>query len=754
MRVIRHVLKGRDLSDISLALKQLGGVDLLRELVGTPEFDEIVYELIQLAADNMQETWSARHSVHVMSDLSLSRELFELLRHLLSYKYIPPNICAAEDCPKKERGDFYERRTMWESPYNKKRKVNYPELQPRKPREAERERILGPCNLVMAEDGMSATREDLVDSIAGMVGHYWGSGSILDEVESGEIPLDLMGYGDATGGWRAASITHFESGIASWKQGVSVSKHTLLPSHMMEFDDHAANLRKRAKPVFAGWQKIIDSKVLRFFPRTAADVQLAKETRVDFRFAGDFQIIKSINNMSLYTHPIWCECDHAAITYWPKEELPNWEAVLKYFDKPGKGIMACVVKSLRRICELNGWSYEVLTGDADFAAFDCGRPACKHQHRWPTRRSWDDWVKLIQGMEHGEYTEFAREWGRQHLRHFPGYAPMLWDKKLGMMLFSVDILHLIFINLFKMHLEVLIFVFLMELSQQAREPIEVFLHSHGIPLRLAKAQNLQEVSSSLTGRDAKVLCEKAADVLPELLEWAHAPQQAVEAAAKEMAEEVRNGGASASTATNEAYDNVFTMRKPGSARAERDIDDIDDADDANADGGGNVDDIDEVEAVETAEEKAVKMLKYAGYLDDFSKAVYAVRPFECDTTEYKKARGTEIFNKGCKVGNNMKEVRTDFDSAVPHVLTAIVSRQMVDKGDPNRRSCEQSEGIGVDIKFDLHNRSASAPPPSSRGLPHLSPYLAPSPHHPASGVTVAGSRETKQRASFATPRAR
>ena len=29
---------------------------------------------------------------------------------------------------------------------------------------------------------------------------------------------------------------------------------------------------------------------------------------------------------------------------------------------------------------------------------------------------------------------------------------------------------------------------------------------------------------------------------------------------------------------------------------------------------------------------------------------------------------------------------------------------MVEKGDPNRRACDQSEAIGVDIKFDLHNR--------------------------------------------------
>ena len=702
VRVIRTVLDGRDLTDIALALKQLGGVEMLRELIGTIEFDEIVHELIDQAAQKIQGVWNARHSVHVMSDLRLSRELFELLRHLLSYRYIPPELSALENSTREERGDYYERRTMWRSPFNKRRKVDFPQLQPRKVREAEREQLLGPCKLVMAEDGLSATHEDLVASISSMVGHYWGTGSLLPEVEAGTEPINLMGYGDATGGWRAASITHFESGIASWKAGVSVSKHTLLPSHMMEFDDHAPNLRRRGKPVFEGWQSIINSKKLRFFPRTTADIQLAKEISCEFNFAGDFQIIKAINNMSLYTHPIWCECDHTAITHWPAEPLPDWEAVLNYFEKPGDGIMPCVIKSLKRICQLNGYSYEVLIGE-EFTAFDCGQPACKKKHCWKTRPAWQAFIDSVLAMEHAEYAEYAREWGRLHLRHFPGFAPLLWDRGLGMMLFSVDILHLIHINLFKMHLEILIFVFLMEMSEEAREPIEVFLHSKGIPLRLAKAKNLTEVSSSLCGRDAKVLCEKGAEILPELLNWAHAPQEAVEAAAKEMADEVRSGEASASAATKDAHDNVFTMRRPANVGVVRDADD-DDADDDAAAADDDEDDVDNAEAELDADALEARKLRYAGYFDDFCKTVHAVRPFELDTTEYRKLRGTELFNSGAKVGNNMVEVRTDFNTAVPHVLTHIVSRQMVEKGDPNRRSCEQSEGIGVDIKFDLHNR--------------------------------------------------
>eukprot|EP00965_Chrysotila_dentata_P111605 3689966-Pleurochrysis_carterae.AAC.1 len=46
-----------------------------------------------------------------------------------------------------------------------------------------------------------------------------------------------------------------------------------------------------------------------------------------------------------------------------------------------------------------------------------------------------------------------------------------------------------------------------------------------------------------------------------------------------------------------------------------------------------------------------------------------------------------------KVGLNFVDLRGTFDSACPHVLANVVTRQMVLDVDPNRRSCEQSEAI-------------------------------------------------------------
>ena len=47
-------------------------------------------------------------------------------------------------------------------------------------REAERA-ILEPCLLEQSDDGLSAGRADLVASIGGMVGHYWGKGALQTE---------------------------------------------------------------------------------------------------------------------------------------------------------------------------------------------------------------------------------------------------------------------------------------------------------------------------------------------------------------------------------------------------------------------------------------------------------------------------------------------------------------------------------------------------------------------------------------------
>ena len=268
------------------------------------------------------------------------------------------------------------------------------------------------------------------------------------------------------------------------------------------------------------------------------------------------------------------------------------------------------------------------------------------------------------------YKVEARPWGGLHLRHYPGYPPLLWDKKLGMMLFSADILHLIYINLFKQHVEPMIFVFLLErprgtralsiipsypilsypilpaaVSEDARAPVESFFHSFSIPIKLAKAGSMVDVSQSLTGRDCRVLCEKASEILPAVLDWAHAPQEAVEEAAKQAAQAAR--GVANAPLPAAAHENVFTMRRPAGA------------DDADAD-EEEEDDDDDADRPLTPEELQARKLLYAGYLDDFLKVVRAVRPFTEDTPEYRMERATELFNAGVRAEIVLR-LRRDFE---------------------------------------------------------------------------------------------
>eukprot|EP00965_Chrysotila_dentata_P121517 4017346-Pleurochrysis_carterae.AAC.1 len=75
-----------------------------------------------------------------MTDLNLSREQFDVLRHLLSFTYHPP-----ADGDGDAKGDCYERLTAWENPFNSRHTIQFPQLQPRAVREAERELLFGIC---------------------------------------------------------------------------------------------------------------------------------------------------------------------------------------------------------------------------------------------------------------------------------------------------------------------------------------------------------------------------------------------------------------------------------------------------------------------------------------------------------------------------------------------------------------------------------------------------------------------------------
>eukprot|EP00966_Prymnesium_polylepis_P124115 2870240-Prymnesium_polylepis.1 len=118
----------------------------------------------------------------------------------------------------------------------------------------------------------------------------------------------------------------------------------------------------------------------------------------------------------------------------------------------------------------------------------------------------------------------------EHLRHKPYDAPL---PEQGMEDNSVDVLHLVFINMFAFFMEHTMLIKVVEWEPWARAPFEAYLHSIGIPMKVVKAQNVTEMRQSMTGRDAKVLTAAALKHIPALLEFVHTSMEDIKAAVED-----------------------------------------------------------------------------------------------------------------------------------------------------------------------------------------------------------------------------
>jgi hypothetical protein len=106
--------------------------------------------------------------------------------------------------------------------------------------------------------------------------------------------------------------------------------------------------------------------------------------------------------------------------------------------------------------------------------------------------------------------------------------------------------------------------------------------------------------------------------------------------------------------------------------------------------------------LEEEEREEPLMMQNAGRWDNFLALVRAFQaPWpqgELDTKDYRKGRAVEAFNLGAVVANDLLELKPTIMSWVPHILCFIVPRQMVELGDPTRRSCDACESFGALLK--------------------------------------------------------
>ena len=291
----------------------------------------------------IQARWSPRLAVLLMSDLQLSRSQFEALRHYLSFEYDVTD-------------DVHKKLHLYVNPFNEREKVDYPALPPRCQWEPERDHVFGLCGVKSSDDGMVSYVQDQRGQLSQMVSEHWPA--ISSSVKENRQAMLVAGFGDATGGWRGSSITHFELGICSWEaedieQG---SKCNLLPAALGEGDDGVENLRLRFQHTTDGFDDLASGKPL--------DVTLPSGKRqvpIEFTFCGDMQIHKAILGMSKFTSAIWCECEHDTTGMFRFRPTPaaTWAEVEAWYLEIG-----CKVKTIEKVCELNHYSYDVLMGRA------------------------------------------------------------------------------------------------------------------------------------------------------------------------------------------------------------------------------------------------------------------------------------------------------------------------------------------------------------------------------------------------------
>ena len=135
---LQGALAERSPAEVATALKLTGGSSFISELAACKEFQPIIKATIEETAAKIQERWSPRLAVLLMSDLQLSRSQFDALRHYLSYAY------DVDD-------DTYSKLQLYVNPFNPQKTVPFPSLPPRKPREAERNMLYGLCGVESSE---------------------------------------------------------------------------------------------------------------------------------------------------------------------------------------------------------------------------------------------------------------------------------------------------------------------------------------------------------------------------------------------------------------------------------------------------------------------------------------------------------------------------------------------------------------------------------------------------------------------------
>jgi hypothetical protein len=237
---------------------------------------------------------------------------------------------------------------------------------------------------------------------------------------------------------------------------------------------------------------------------------------------------------------------------------------------------------------------------------------------------------------------------------------------------AVDPLHLNLLGKFKAFLSGTIFMFM---SDEMLLVLQEWLQLMGFQLRLSREPG-EDPTKSWIGPDCRRLMEDASKYLPHMLMLAHAP-------------------ASAGPAAREALEVAKADRKEGPP-APTDADDEDD--------DGDYDEPPTAEEIAANEVESPVLMKCARAWDTFFVlADYESRLFIEDTDKYRAERMVAYFNAEVACKRVLIDLGVYDHSFNSHIGMCVVTRQIMEDGDPGKRGCNVNEAFGAKCKDVIHN---------------------------------------------------
>ena len=634
------VISGRgEGDDIDLVADALERCGYLEKLVEAPRFQSEVKRIVEDAVGKVQSHWSARHAVHVWDRLELSRSQMETLSHLLSFVYNPAT-------------DKYDPITVWKNPTDSTDFVLTARLAGRKAREKKLDEIASTMGITVGSNGRC--ERDATECTSLLYSTY---ANALRAEYSSERPAQPVLFLDGTGSGLGKGICHGEIGCADFiavgDSDARQSRATLQPLFLYEGNDHSEDLRSNLDLAIKSYNKLVDAGT---FERTIErnGIMVTESIPARCLTAADMQGAKATYGMKSQSHSVWCKCqkgEGGPQHKYPTTAVESYEEMLAYITSVG-----CEIKTYDELCSWAHYSPGVARGGR-FTTFTCS--CCGYS---PSQRQWerdmakwnamdDDAREAAQREHYGEGDELN---STKHHFHQLLYHPPLPHH--GMERCGVDDLHLTHLNFFK-HL----FKYTVHegLPESKKKLVAAYTKKAGFYSYDATSIDEDPVSHWI-GREVKRFIMEAYIHLPFLLRIAAAPPDLI----PELAASLNVAG------EMEMEDDDEYAPTP--------------------------------EEIAQEEEEEPLMMKNADRWQRFLDLVAARgKPWPqgaSDTDTYRQQRAVESFNLGAACANDLIELKPTLQSWVPHILVFIDSRQMVELGDPKRRSCDACESFGAMVK--------------------------------------------------------